>query len=296
MDEPILVNATAQLHERFRELLDSANAESCSIVATFLDIRGFSAFSAPGGPFDSALYLRSVYEKILAEHFNDTIFFKPTGDGLLLIHELPSVPEDVPQAISSILVRAVNLVDVFGQIVSDDIMINFDKPQNLGVGIARGSATRLVSGGVVLDYTGRCLNLAARLMDKARPSGVVFADSHARRLMTDDVMPLFVEDDIFIRGISEDVPMSINVSGGVEIQAADRQPFSEGNRWGYSTSLTVEEVRDSSSYGFYLRRPPRDDERVGVYIRFPVFDKNGRPKEAVSTYAIDGQYEEGSSL
>jgi hypothetical protein len=50
-----------QLHERLRELLGSARAESCQVVATFLDIRGFSTFSAQGESFDSALYLRSVF-------------------------------------------------------------------------------------------------------------------------------------------------------------------------------------------------------------------------------------------
>ena len=66
------------------------------------------------------------------------------------------------------------LVEAFGQITANDFMINFPVPQRLGVGVARGTATRLASGGQVLDYTGRCLNLAARLMDKARPYGVVF--------------------------------------------------------------------------------------------------------------------------
>jgi hypothetical protein len=48
------------LHERLRELLGSARAESCRVVATFRDIRGFSTFSAQGESFDSALYLRTV--------------------------------------------------------------------------------------------------------------------------------------------------------------------------------------------------------------------------------------------
>lgn len=280
-----------QLHERLHELLGAAHAENCSIVATFLDIRGFSGFTAPGGPFDSALYLRSLYDKILSEYFNDTIFFKPTGDGLLLIHELPSIPEEVPATISSILSRAANLVDVFGQILSDDVMINFDKPQKLGVGVARGSATRLVSNGFVLDYTGSCLNLAARLMDKARPAGVVFSDSLANLIMTEDVALLFSEDAICVRGISEEVPIPIMISLDVEIQYSDRQPVSDASRWGESVLLTVEEIRESSSYGFYLRRPPRDDERVAVLVEYPIFDKSGRPKETISSLELDGIYE-----
>jgi hypothetical protein len=67
-----------QLHERLRELLGSAHAESCQVVATFIDIRGFSTFSAQGESFDSALYLRSVFTTILSSHFDDTAFFKPS--------------------------------------------------------------------------------------------------------------------------------------------------------------------------------------------------------------------------
>ncbi len=114
-----------QLHERLRELLGSARAESCQVVATFLDIRGFSTFSAQGESFDSALYLRSVFTTILSSHFDDAAFFKPTGDGLLLIHELPQNAEAVPGIVSSILSRAVVLVSAFGQITADDFMINF---------------------------------------------------------------------------------------------------------------------------------------------------------------------------
>ena len=280
-----------QLHERLRELLGSARAESCQVVATFLDIRGFSTFSVQGESFDSALYLRSVYTTILSSHFNDAAFFKPTGDGLLLIHELPPNAEDVPGVVSSILSRAVTLVDTFGQITADDYMINFPIPQKLGVGIARGSATRLVSDGGVLDYTGRCLNLAARLMDKARPSGVVFSDIHAKQLMTLDVAVLFIEDGICIRGISEQEPIPIVISKAVETADTDREPIPDAsNRWGTPQTLSVAEVLESSGHGFYLRRSPRSDERVGVHVEYPLFDTSGKRKDSVSWLDIYGDY------
>ena len=280
-----------QLHERLRELLGTARAESCQVVATFLDIRGFSTFSAQGESFDSALYLRSVYTTILSSHFSDTAFFKPTGDGLLLIHQLPLDAQAVQQIVSSILSRAVALVGSFGQITSDDYMINFPVPQKLGVGIARGSATRLISDGGALDYTGRCLNLAARLMDKARPSGVVFADSHAKHLMTPEVAMRFTDDEVCIRGIAEQDPIPIVISTDVEIAASDREPIADAsNRWGHARTLSVEEVRESSGHAFYLTRPPRSDERVGVHVEYPLFDKNDKPKDSVSWLDVYGEY------
>lgn len=282
-----------QLHERLKELLGSARAESCQVVATFLDIRGFTTFSVGGESFDSALYLRSVFTTILSSHFSDAAFFKPTGDGLLLIHELPHDAQIVPEMISSILSRAVTLVGEFGRITAGDLLINFPVPQKLGVGIARGSATRLIYDGGVLDYTGRCLNLAARLMDKARPAGVVFSDSHAKQLMAPEVAKLFRNDKVCIRGISEQEPMPIYTTMDVEIAESDREPIPEANHvWGEEEILSVAEVRESSSRMFCLPRSPRSNEQAGVHVEWPTFDKDGHPKNTVLSLEVFGEYSE----
>jgi class 3 adenylate cyclase len=280
-----------QPHEHLRELLRAARAESCQLVTTFLDIRGFSTFSSGAESFDSALYLRSAFDTVLSSHFADTAFFKLTGDGLLLIHELPPEAPRLPEFVSSILSRAVRLVDEFGQITADDYTINFPVPQRLGVGIARGSATRLISDGAVLDYTGRCLNLAARLMDKARPYGVAFADSHADQLMTSEVRELFHGDRVCVRGIAELDPMPIFITQSVEIAPSDREPIPEARHvWGQEKTLSVAEVRNSGFYSFYLPRAPRSYERVGVHAEYPLFDTAGRRKHSVSWLEIYGDH------
>jgi class 3 adenylate cyclase len=215
----------AQLHERLRTLLRNAHAESCQVVATFLDIRAFSAFAARSESFDAAIYLRSVYQKVLSSVFPDADFFKPTGDGLLVVHQLPSTSEQVPPFVSSILRRCVSLVQDFGHITDDDFIVNFTVPQQLGIGVARGSVTRLVSGALVLDYTGRCLNLAARLMDKARPSGVVFADPHASRLIDEELAASFTADRVCIRGIAEETPIAVSITDDVSLSQADPEPI-----------------------------------------------------------------------
>jgi len=279
------------LHERFHELLGSAHAETCQAVATVVDIRGFSTFTAHGESFDTALYLRSVFSTILSEYFPDATFFKSTGDGLLLIHELSSVPQRVPEVVSSILSRSLSLVAAFGQLTANNYMINFPVPQKLGVGVARGSVTRLMSDSGVLDYTGRCLNLAARLMDKARPAGVVFADQHAKQLMDTELARHFSDDQVCIRGISEQEPLAIVISKDVEIAASDREPIPEADHvWGVETTLALREIRSSSSYAFYLPRPPRSSERVGVHVEYPLFDNEGRPKTSVSWLSVPGTY------
>src|SRR5260370_1206906 len=55
-----------QLHQRLRELLPSAQAETCRVITTFLDVRGFSTFSEKGESFDAATYLSSFYSTVLA--------------------------------------------------------------------------------------------------------------------------------------------------------------------------------------------------------------------------------------
>ena len=286
-------NKPPQLHETLRNLLPSAHAESCQVVATFIDIRGFSTFAAKSESFDSAIYLRSVYGTVLSTYFPDADFFKPTGDGLLIIHQLSHEAAEVPPVISSVLERCISLASDFGEITAKDFMVNFSVPQRLGVGVARGSVTRLVANGYTLDYTGRCLNLAARLMDKARPYGVVFADPHAARLMDEEVAEKFSEDRVCVRGISEDKPISISITSGVKITPADREPLKPStHHWGEPHELSLEQIREESGYGFYLPRPPASYEVASVLVEYPAFDKENRPTGDVITFELAGRVEE----
>lgn len=265
-----------QLHDQLRALLPAAHAESCKIVATFLDIRGFSAFAERTESFDTALYLRTIFSAILAD-FEDAAFFKPTGDGLLLVHELPADTDAMTALVNSVLRRCADLAENFAHITADDVNMHFEVPAQLGVGVARGSATRLVSGSLVLDYTGRCLNLAARLMDKARPSGVVFHDRLAAKLLDQSVSPRFTSDEVFIKGIAEADPLEIFTTKGVEITRADREPISDVDTvWGDPVELSVEKVRGLAGYRFYLPRKPRSYEFASVWVDYPTFGPNGK--------------------
>lgn len=89
-------------------------------------------------------------------------------------------------------------------------MINYQTPTNLGIGLARGSACRIYSGEKILDYSGRILNLASRLMDIARPSGIVFDSSFGYDLLQDKIKELFSSDDnVYLRSVAEKTPMTI---------------------------------------------------------------------------------------
>ena len=157
---------------------------------------------------ESAVFLKSVYTSILDDFFDGASFFKPTGDGLLIVldYEEDTLKEVVERAVQ----KSVNLVQAFPTICSEDPMVNFEVPAELGVGLARGAATRLRSGDTTLDYSGRPLNLAARLMDVARPSGVVFSDSLGIELLGPDLAERFNPDEIYVKGLAEDIPMRVH--------------------------------------------------------------------------------------
>ena len=49
-----------QLHDQLETLLPTARSDNCQVVATFLDVRGFSSYAEIGDTSNVAAYLRSV--------------------------------------------------------------------------------------------------------------------------------------------------------------------------------------------------------------------------------------------
>jgi len=138
-----------------------------------------------------------MYLRVLTDYFVDPDFFKPTGDGLMLVYVHD---EATLQPVASLAVdRAVRLVVDFPSLLEGEPMLNFETPRRLGIGIARGPATKLVSQDRTLDYSGRPLNLAARLMDFARPSGVVLDGQFVAGAIEESVLEGFSQDKIYIK-------------------------------------------------------------------------------------------------
>jgi class 3 adenylate cyclase len=255
-------------------LLPTARADNCQVVATFLDVRGFSSYAEIGDTSNVAAYLRSVYTTILRDYFPDRSFFKPTGDGLLLIHELVlEKSSEWPATIQGLLERSIALVAEFPRLTVSDLAVAPPVPADLGIGMSRGSATKIISGSVILDYTGRPLNRAARLMDKARPRGVAFYDTHPEQVLADsDVASLFRVESVCLRGIADSEPIQIFVTGNVVIDPRDREPINDVQKiFGEKVSLTVADVRTYDNYPFELPRRPRMVENVGVRVDYERF-------------------------
>jgi len=180
------------------------------VLTTFIDIRGFSKFAGIAESSDTAIFLRDMYSRVLTHFFPEFTYAKPTGDGLMIVRELATEVDAVEAAGCGKFSNAVQLVKDFPGLTDENVLITISVPRRIGIGIARGSATRIVvDDGAIIDYSGRCLNLAARLMDLARPQGVIFSDRHARALLGEEIADELSNDDVYIKGVSEDDPVSI---------------------------------------------------------------------------------------
>ena len=103
------------------------------MVVVFLDVRGFSSFAKLAESSEAALFLRSIYIKILDDYFPSATFFKPTGDGLLIIldYDENNLVDIVNLAVRSSL----ELVRNFADLTLHDPMVNFDVPNPVGIGL-----------------------------------------------------------------------------------------------------------------------------------------------------------------
>lgn len=249
--------------------LATARGESCQILAVFVDVRGFSAFAGIAESSDAALYLRTLYTRVLRDYFPQADFVKPTGDGLLLVRELGTEEPEVVQRCRDWFNAGIRLIDEFNEITSDDLLITVDVPSAVGLGFARGSATRLVEvGGQVLDYSGRCLNLAARLMDLARPEGLVFEDRHAVRLLGDDLLSGFEEKHVYIRGIAEGSPITVWVTKHVNVRPSALEPLDYQPSFDSTSTQDVGSILQATGWLIRLDREPRAGARIEVAYEY----------------------------
>ncbi|HEU0130137.1 MAG TPA: hypothetical protein VFQ85_04005 [Mycobacteriales bacterium] len=271
------------MHRTVRKLLKSAVGESRLVVVVFLDIRGFSSFAKLAESSETALFLRSAYSRILDDYFPDASFFKPTGDGLLIVIDYDEATVD--RTVIDSLARAIRLVEEFPSLCSSDKMVNFDVPGALGIGLARGAATCLTSGDVVLDYSGRPLNLASRLMDLARPLGVVFDSSFVHGVDVEELREEFHEEPVFIKGLAEDDPITVLVlNDTVEVPEFNWHPINRSVT--KVVKVTEEPFKELLTYEKYVKKleaEPIDPQGIQVRTKSPKALPNGRKHKSLRT-------------
>lgn len=129
-------------------------------------------------------------------------------------------------------------------------------------------------------------------MDKARPSGVIFCDSHAERIIDEKLAGSFTEDRVFLRGVAEEDPVAVYKTDDVGLSPADREPIATpSTKWGNATKMSVADVLKREGFRFYLPRGPRTYESVSVHVEIPGFDQ-GKLDKTVSTLTIQGDVDE----
>jgi class 3 adenylate cyclase len=203
-------NLLAAWHQirRFVPFLASAGVPSIrdvEVLAVFADVRGFSEYCRKQQEqmqdrtiqnflrAHAEIYLEGLFAAFVTanrtlepeergrvlEHLSPTLY-KNLGDGVMLIWEIPGSLEPALQSklVATVLDaldkirqrfyghfrgRVPGAIEAFGPPVE-----NLD----IGFGVAKGHAWRLDYPSSI-DYAGSIVNLAARLQDKARPSGLV---------------------------------------------------------------------------------------------------------------------------
>jgi class 3 adenylate cyclase len=185
-----------------RELLAEAQGKSEFVIVVVADVRGFSEFSKLHESTDIAMFIKRFYMRMMDDYFSGASFFKTKGDGMLMT--FPYSEKNLAEVANYVIDQCFKCLEEFPSICAGDPMINFKTPGNIGFGIARGTACCLFSGEEIIDYSGHLLNLASRLMDLARPSGIVIDGDFLIEIIPESYRDSFPEKQIYIRGISEE--------------------------------------------------------------------------------------------
>lgn len=272
------------MHRTFRKLLEEATGVSEFIIAVNLDIRGFSSFSKKVESPDTAMFIRKVYIKLIDDYFPDASFFKPTGDGLLIT--IPYMENTLQDITSNTINSCLKVLKEFGTFCGNDPMINFEVPRRVGIGLSRGTACRLVSKNKILDYSGRVLNLASRLMDLARPTGIVFDADFGIELLSDEQIKLFAKDTIYIKGIAEREPIDIYYTKDLtHISLLSKQPL-DNIKWNtVKDTKRLKEIKDfGPSFLYVLQTEPTDPSEIKVKIHHPGVVRGRKRKGIFTTF------------
>ena len=178
---------------------------------------------------------------------------------------------------------SLELVRNFADLTLHDPMVNFDVPNSVGIGLARGAATALISDDYVLDYSGHPLNLAARLMDLARPRGVVFSDTLGHDLLSAQYATQFSSDSVYIKGPAESIPLTVFFAQEmVTLPESSRHPL---NRYDRTTTeemtYTLNRLQQLGNFLHQLPTRPVATDKIVVYVRFPDATATARKRPTI---------------
>lgn len=233
------------MHRFLRQALENVRGESQRAIVVVADIRGFSQFSRVNDSVDVATYISKAYLKLIDSFSTVTsdFFFKPTGDGLLMV--FPFDEWTLQTTLEEVVTKCVACHETFGALLADEPVINYDVPRLIGFGISRGSACALTAvqsdKRYILDYSGYKLNMASRLQDLARPSGVVVEGSSDVRMLSKELRNRFRPVNVYVRSVAEITPIEVQVLDSVVVPPHYLKPIAA--RWeNYEKSFSLDEL------------------------------------------------------
>ncbi|MDD5057904.1 MAG: hypothetical protein PHQ60_08525 [Sideroxydans sp.] len=247
-----------------------AEGRSEFVIVVVCDIRNFSGFSSNRQAPEIAIFISKFYEKLLTEYFRDAVFAKPTGDGLIMTFRHKSSEADLLKVAESVLMQCSKAAADYPAMLTKDLMINFPLPERIGFGVARGTAFCLFAGDEIIDYSGQILNLASRLNDFAKPSGVVIDGAFLMNVIPKKLQENFREENVFIRGIAEDMPHKVYCSKEVVISDAAKHPINSHSWIKEERIVTYKQIKTvAGSYSVSLPVEPVSADRCKVKMSWP---------------------------
>lgn len=251
-----------------RKQLDAAVGASEYVISVYLDIRGYTKFSQTVDSVEVGTFIKHAYIGLIDKYFSHARFIKPTGDGLLVIFSYTenTLGDVATRAVSA----ALEAVGNFETLVQGNALINFKTRKNLGIGVSRGSACRIDSNRRTLDYSGKIINASAKLMNIARPKGVVLDPSFEISILEESIRKRFQTQDVYFRAMDDSHQLKIFVSEDVKIDPdLKRAPTSLA--WHkQKVTLKVSDLKlKGPRFQHHFDRDPVDQDEVRVQILFP---------------------------
>lgn len=237
----------------FCEKLEKAEAHSEFVIAAFCDIRNFSEFSRNVESADTSTFLKHFYVKLLREYFQDAVFAKPTGDGLLIIFRHNET--NLNKISELVLTSCFKALKHFPTMFKSLPIINYAPPTAIGFGVARGSASYLTFQDEILDYSGKVLNLAARLNELAKPSGVVIDGNYQGNIIPQKLRKRFRTKSVYLRGIAEEEPIEILYSSETSLPTEALHPLKEHTWVKKDKIFTVQQLSTISRFTVHIPTP-----------------------------------------
>lgn len=281
------------MHKQLKKLLEQVEGKSESIISIFCDIWGFTPFCYKIESYQVGLYLQKLYLKILNEYFPDATFFKTTGDGLLVVISVDKFDEEqCKKKITDVIETCLILLEDFNTFFKKDVLINFETPINIGFGLARGSACCLRAEDKIIDYSGRVLNLSQRLLDFARPKGIVTDTSFGLQFLPEDLKKLFSQDRVFIKGIAEEEPFEIHYTNEyTKISKRDKNPIKDIEWEVKKIRKKIKIIKKLDAARVTLPSKPLDVKQIQVRMDCPFIVNSGKIDTSVTrTTAVSDFY------